>query len=423
MSTSHRIVVACAPAPHFNPGMHCVDLALDAVLRRHGIGAELDRRVLYTPAELHSRGIGGSPDGYGLPLAYRTFRQSPPSLAAADTILFWGDFLHSRHYRQAVASLMVRSGLEASTGAALQYFDRNIFLAGQPLRVLERAVVFGSCLLTDVGVPEADREYDSLLSRLLGAARHVETRDALSAQRVADIRRSSGVSHLGVDCALLLRPSDCVELAGPGARAVEPERNRDIGVFFARTQEDPALLLGLAERVGEKVGAPLSWLPWFPAPAPTEEAARGRWPTLGDGTSAGSLSRALGALLRCRAVVTDVYHLSVLAWNCGIPAVCVGRGASRFRTAVSDKKKEIFHLMYGIDRLYVFAEHLPILVGETGAGSRAPVPVGEDTKPPTLDEIASALCDFEWISTVQERITRQRQAAESRLVPALMAES
>jgi len=421
--TLNRIVVACAPAPHFNPGMHCVDLALDAVLRRHGIRPELDRRVLYTPEELHRRGIGGSPDGYGLPLAYRTFRQSPLALAEADTILFWGDFLHSRHYRQAVAVLMVRSGLEASPEAALQYFDRNIFLAGLPPEVLERTVVFGSCLLTDLGVPEPDREYESLLSRLLSAARHVETRDALSAQRVADIRRSSGVSHLGVDCALLLRPSECVELAGLGIRTLEPERNRDIGVFFARTQENPALLLGLAERIGKKVGAPLSWLPWFPAPAPTEEAARGRWPTLGEGTSAGSLSRSLGALLRCRAVVTDVYHLSVLAWNCGIPAVCVGRGASRFRTSVSDKKKEIFHLMYGIDRLYTFAEHLPILVGQTGDGSPASVPVGEDTKPPTLDEIAAALCDLEWASTVQERIARQRQAAENRLVPALMAKS
>src|SRR5439155_13457063 len=127
---------------------------------------------------------------------------------------------------------------------------------------------------------------------------------------------------------------------------------------------------------------------------------------------------ALGAMLSHELIITDAYHLCVLAWSNGIPAVCVGRGASRFFTSVSDKKKELFFQTISADRFYLFSEHLPHILGRALDGGDPPFGP-PDVVPPTLDSLADTVRDSALIAAVHERINRQREAAEHEFVAAL----
>jgi hypothetical protein len=68
------------------------------------------------------------------------------------------------------------------------------------------------------------------------------------------------------------------------------------------------------------------------------------------------LDAALAALARFAFVLTDTYHLALVCWSLGVPAICIGAGAQRFTHSVHDKKKELFYLAQRIERFHVFAE-------------------------------------------------------------------
>lgn len=412
-----RVVAVCATPPHFNPGMLSVDLALDVVVRRHQLDVEIDRRVLYTPLELHRTGWGGSSNDYGLPSGYRSIRTEDAQLEQARAILFWGDFTHSRRHRGDVAQVLTRCGLVSTEQEAYALVDRHLFLSTQPAEVLARTILFGNCLLTEADHAQPDDLYERQLQRLLRGARDVWMRDALSARRAAELRNSTSQSHLGVDCALLLRPEDCASIAG-----ATPDRSpRRAGVFFGRTHQDPALLLHFASKLCQKLQIEPNWLPWFSATALNPEVVRRCWPDLPIPQSAETLPFALNTLLRCDVVITDAYHLCVLAWNNGIPALCVGRGASGFTTSISDKKKELLFLTFGADRFYVFAEHLEAILTSEPKNDSVPQPFHLDVVPLSLDRLAEHLCNKQLVASIQKRIATQRDAAERQLIGSLRA--
>ena len=413
-SNSERVVVVCATPPHFNPGMHSVDVSLDFVLKRHDIKVQLDRRVLYTPEELHRKGFGGSTNDYHSPFVYRSIRAVDAQLGRAQCILFWGDFLHSRGHRGDVASILSACKFARDQEDALRLVDRYLFLNDQPAAVLARSILFGHCLLTETDQAKPDDEYVRHLRRLLQGAHGVWMRDILSAQRAAELR-GSHQSHLGLDSALLLRPEDCQEIAGVdqslgGTRA---------GIFFGRIDQDPVSLLHFAKRLCRNLRAEPSWLPWLSATAVPLQVVRSAWPELSVSPSNETLPSVLASLLRCNFVITDMYHLCVHAWNNGIPAVCVGRGASHFTTSISDKKKELFFLTHGAGRFYVFAEHLKEMLEADGASQSANPSRPQDVIPPTFESLSSILHDRPLIASIQASIRGQREKVEPLFVQAL----
>jgi hypothetical protein len=66
----------------------------------------------------------------------------------------------------------------------------------------------------------------------------------------------------------------------------------------------------------------------------------------------------IGQLLQATLLITDTYHLAVIARHLGIPTICFGIGGAHATSTISDKKKEIFHLMYQASPGYIFTEEL-----------------------------------------------------------------
>ena len=403
MTHKAKLTVVSATPPHFNPGMHLVDWALDFVLARHGLDVEVDRRLLYLPSELESLQIGAVSD-FGLPFPYLLLRQNLEAASESAALLFWGDFLHSRHYRTAVGRLLWRIGAATSLEAGIALVDEHLFLRDAPRSLLDKTLVFGECLLTDDGAGPLDDTYAVLCQRFFAGARRVWLRDALSAARAADLRHWAHGTTLGVDPALLLRPADYDAVAGN--RLDAEDRPPELGVFFGRTPVSLDRLLPFVRELGQALDASTIWVPWF-----THGANHDLRKSLGfvdDGE--GSLARLVAQVRRCRAIVTDAYHLCLTAWNLDVPAVCVGRGATYFRTAVSDKKKELFAGMAGSERLYVFAEQL---VDPSASG------VTPDQRPLSVAQLARDLDDLTLRAHVRERLDSQRQHAEPDLVNTL----
>ena len=102
----------------------------------------------------------------------------------------------------------------------------------------------------------------------------------------------------------------------------------------------------------------LEWLHWLIKPAQYYDAVVELCPELVVPQKLEGLAGAFTALRRCRFVVTDTYHLSLLAWRLGIPTVCIGRASEHPNQTIDDKKKENFYYTYGAKMFYVFAEHL-----------------------------------------------------------------
>lgn len=405
-----RIVAICATPPHFNPGMHTVDWALEVFLRRHGIEAQVDRRVLYTPQELHQHGQGGSLNNFDLPWSYRSLRDADTGIEEAEAILFWGDFLHSYTHRGDLAEFLHRCGIVANVTAGINLFDRHLFLRDFPDAVLKRTILFGECLLAEPLQGPPDEEYERQLERLLQNAHGVWMRDVLSAQRASLCRNGAGVSPVGTDCALLLHPEDYLRLCA------EPSRPQPRGgVFFGRTHHDPRLLLGFASRVCAELGVAPTWLPWFSACAMPEEVVGRLAPDMARPAIPETMAAKISSLLECDYVITDCYHLCVHAWNNGIPAVGIGMGASRFETSVSDKKKELFFLTYDAGQFYVFAEELEqILTGEVAKDPWGWT-LSRDLAPTTVERLAGHLADRRLTAAVQARIRSHRDLVEPQL--------
>jgi len=409
-STLPHLVAICATPPHFNPGMHAVDWALEVFLQRHGIEAEIDRRVLYTPQELHQHGRGGSLDNFKLPWGYRSLRDVDAGIEVADAILFWGDFLHSRSHRKELAEILHCCGIVANVTAGLDLFDRHLFLRDFPNAVLKRTIVYGECLLTEPFQGSPDEAYERQLERLLQNAHGVWMRDVLSAQRASLVRKIAGTSPAGTDCALLLHPEDYLRL---GAKPSRP-RPRG-GVFFGRTHHDPGMLLGFAARVCAELGVEPTWLPWFSVCAMPEEVVGQFGPDMARPAVPETMASKIATLLECDYVITDCYHLCVHAWNNGIPTVGIGMGASRFGSSVSDKKKELFFLTYDAGQFYVFAEQLEQIL--TGKVAKDPWgwTLSRDLAPTTVERLAGQLADRRVTAAVQARIHSHRDLVEPQL--------
>jgi len=179
------------------------------------------------------------------------------------------------------------------------------------------------------------------------------------------------------------------------------------------------LLLGFASRLCAELGVEPTWLPWFSACAMSAVVIARHAPEMARPQLPETMPAILSALLDCDYVVTDCYHLCVHAWNNGIPAVGIGKGASGFKTSVSDKKKELFFLTYDAGKFYVFAEELEEIL--TGQPAKDPWgwTLSRDIAPTTVGRLGSYLADKRVTTAVQARIGSHPDVVEPQLRRAL----
>lgn len=386
-----RISLICAP-PHRNPGMYSVDLAFERVLARRGLRAEV-RRYAY----------GGPYEAVGLAchdLAYLSLEQHLDEVTTSDLILFWGDYQHALSYW--------RTGLRRRPGGTIEVADEradalrvadHLLLAGQPDDVLARTLSFGTSLLGDDlrSLAITDTVYGNAFPAFIERVEGIWCRDPVSAAMAARHRLGRDETCLGVDAAHLLTPDDLATMADPTA----PE-GAYAAMFLGRLEAPLAPAAGLAHLLARGAGLQPRWIRWLGPGAAVPAEVQAAVPDLAV-DDADTYEGLLALLLGAKLVITDAYHLCLLSWRLGTPAVCVGLGAQHPTRPVSDKKKEVFHLAQGLTPMYVFHES----IAQTSA--RAPLAA-------SLLELAS---DAAYVGAAARSLHEQATAAERRLWTAI----
>lgn len=350
LNSSERIAVVTAANPGYkNTGMVTVDLAFEAIRRRLGDGIRASWYSLYRPTVIPLRDYVREND---LPFRVQPLAENLDQLYEYDAVVFWGDFLHTRHYIEQDAPTMSRIlGLMSDREEARQLLHRSLLLRDAPEELLSRTVLYGGTILHNSQADYADRDYGSAFTRLITQSHSVWMREPISAAKVAHLREDEGSAHFGADAALLLRrPDDLAALPATGWAGMIPS-NEVIGVYLGGRTEIPSWLPSFCRRLAARLDTRLEWLPWF------DVATCG---TLDIETRAGhyTVGDILASLSRYRLIITDTYHLCVNAWRSGTPVVCIGSpqpvdsSAGGFRS-LNDLKKHVFHLAYDAGDFYV----------------------------------------------------------------------
>ncbi|MFE1247414.1 hypothetical protein [Streptomyces sp. NPDC058735] len=345
-----RVAVITAPNIGYrNTGMLTVDLAFESLRRRAGGAFDATWYTLHTPDTVPLRDCAR---GTELPFTFLPLAEHLDALRDHDAVVFWGDFLHTRHYLvQDATNRLTDFGIAADRDAARALLNRTLLFADQPDELLARTLSYGGTILHNTQSDYEDEEYGPLFTRLVRRSRRMWVRDPLSAAKLAHLRGDRTTDHFGSDAALLSRPGDLGHLPTTGWSRSVPEGGA-IGVFLGARTPVPAWLPATCQELSDRLGAPLEWLPWFDreVPGPVSHiAARPGDHTLGD---------LIGVLPRYRLVITDTYHLAVNAWGAGTPAVCVGAPEPTPRThddylTLSDVKKHVFHMAYDAADFYL----------------------------------------------------------------------
>ncbi|MCS0605364.1 polysaccharide pyruvyl transferase family protein [Streptomyces sp. LP11] len=345
-----RVAVITAPNIGYrNTGMLTVDLAFDSLRRRMATAVEPTWYTLHPPETVPLRPYIHPTD---LPFRFRPLAPHLAELDDHDAVVFWGDFLHTRHYlAQDATNRLLDFGMAEDRDGARALLERTLLLADQPESLLSRTLSYGGTILHNTQSDYEDKQYGPLFTRLMTRSHRVWMRDPLSAAKLAHLRGDFTTPHFASDAALLNHPADLNRLPATEWSREMPDDGA-IGVFLGARTEIPEWLPAFCRALSDRLGAPLAWLPWFDREIPADfgpVARRPGTPTAGD---------LLQSLSRYRLVITDTYHLCVNAWGAGTPVVCVGAPQPAPTTdddylTLSDLKKHVFHLAYDATDFYL----------------------------------------------------------------------
>jgi hypothetical protein len=137
-------------------------------------------------------------------------------------------------------------------------------------------------------------------------------------------------------------------------------------MFFGRTKSLPSVLHGFCAALAAAHDCELAWLPWGTTGGfPHLTTPEGWAPTVlrldPDATTTEMIQR----IARARLVVSDTYHLCVIAWTLGVPAICIAEALDDAPTSVNSgrrfawrDKREIFYSQYDALDLFVHRREL-----------------------------------------------------------------
>ena len=404
--TSESIAVITAPPPGFNPGMLVSELAARAFCERNGLAeattyfrvVSIDERMAHRDEDARRTALARCDVGM------RFERLDGTDSLAGSRPLYWGDFLHMRQYLETISRIRARSGRGGSA-------EEILLLAGAKPELVAKAVSLGTTLLFNTASDLVDPAYGPQLAAFARGARAILVRDVVSAGQLADLTERPQDSFLGIDAAQLVTLlSDWRELFGPATRlGLEDER---FGVaFFARGDHRARTLATILRRLASGIGVAFRWLPWGDEAAFPQLASLQRKLRLAPiGGVAPPLSTVIEAVARARVVVTDTYHLAVIAWAIGTPAVLVpGQPSSGERTVNAG------HWRARLDKRFVFyAQHglLEFFLGDAIFADGARLE-------PALESIAAAIADGGITAWHRDAVRRRALWAEQRVLAAL----
>ncbi|MFF4576672.1 hypothetical protein [Streptomyces sp. NPDC001410] len=332
--------------------MMTVDLAFESLRRR--AAEEYRREIRVTWHTLHPPETAPQRTDIhqvDFPAAFRSLDEYRPALRKHDAVVFWGDFLHARHYLIQDAAKRMRHHAGMTDRAAVhRLLVRNLLLAEEADDVLARTLAYGGSILHNAQSDYEDKEYGPAFLRLMTRSNRVWMRDPLSAVKIAQLRGDRTGETFGADAALLSRPEE--ELLPTTQWSRKLPAGKTVGVFLGSRTEIPDWLAGFCRKVAERLGTQMEWLPWFGCSVPEpfrDLILRPGERTMGD---------LLAVLPRYRLVITDTYHLALNAWGRRTPVMCVGAPQPAAPKegdylTENDLKKQIFHLAYDAADFYL----------------------------------------------------------------------
>jgi len=314
-----QIAVITATPPSINPGMLACEATAHTFASRAGLLADC--------TFFRVRDIGDR-------LQHLHPRQKADIIAACDTGItfarltdasqlhdmvpvFWGDFLHMHAYHRAISSAH-NGGLEAII---------NLLLLARNPELQLSAISYGTSFLFNSTADYADAHYGRAFEVFFHNSHHVQMRDAVSAAVVSGIRLGQE-NCFGIDPAQLLSlaayESDIVEDLDS---ARESRRVDRAAVFFARGRHDWQQLEPFLDKLTSAMGVTAAWIPWGDSlsfPYSDSTAYRSTIAQLPeDRPNANRLQSLLRTIRESRCVITDTYHLAVISWAIGVPAVVI----------------------------------------------------------------------------------------------------
>jgi len=341
---THRrpVSVITATPPGFNPGMLASEVAARWFLRRKA----LDRDVtFFRLIPLEDRLAGLEPDAQSACLQRVYEGIDHEILLRADqlagtTPLYWGDLLHMRQYLASIRRLL-RSAQDTP--------EDLLLLKGSSMDLVRRAVSFGTTFLYHSAADLNDDDYGPWFRRFVCNARLVLPRDIVSYAQLASITPHHS-ALLGLDATQLFCGESCWRGAFPQGTDTSLACPETVLCYFARGNHDVADLRKAIGLVSREFGLPVRWLPWgdtFSFPHVERYSEQLDVEDISPG-SPPRLSALLEAVAAAKCVLTDTYHVAVVAWSLGTPALIVrGHYWPHDYNAVVDKRS-VFCIQHGL---------------------------------------------------------------------------
>src|SRR5690606_22789645 len=217
---------------------------------------------------------------------------------------------------------------------------------------LHKVIVFGQCIVVDGREIFAESTYIKLLKGLLNNAILFKVRDPLSVYR-AKLISDASKDYLGVDSALLNYTIDSKRINEIKDKLDSQENKNDtIGLFFGRSKK-----INLKKKIlGYYLKYKLKefnykWIPWL-----ENKQQSKKFFEFADVCTPISDIDYITEILKCQIIITDTYHLSLMAWSLGVPCICYGNGTEDFKLTIHDKKKEVFFTSNFIEDFYFYTE-------------------------------------------------------------------
>jgi hypothetical protein len=290
--------------------MYSVDLSADRYFSSRGLPYRL---LTYAG---HRRVGGLRYERLDGPEAYADYRE----------VVFWGDFQQNPIWGLQNHAPRVARDRRVSVAEGIEEWKRRFLLRGVPSAAGQEFHSVGTCFLgardslEQVGLEAA--EYASLLARFSA----IVPRDDASYAELSEL----GLTNL-------VRGFDCASLLDLPRAEVRP-RGR-FAYAFGRGLEGGAGTR-IVERVARSLGleaVPVAWL-------------LGKY---GLRNLSRCHERAIGILGSVEFLVTDIYHLSINAFNVGCPVYCLGRDEEPFARTCGDYKKVVLMEMLGLREEYI----------------------------------------------------------------------
>jgi polysaccharide pyruvyl transferase WcaK-like protein len=316
-----KIAFICAFPASSNPGMVSVDLAVESVKSRLDRTAEIDRFCAWRGFEKQG----------AVPLNYQCY-SSVDQLQSYDLIVFWGDFLHWRGYAY-------KDFLTRGRGKIKDFDDQDLIDHWYQLYLFEnqpylqqRTIVVGGTFYAMSAEDVSDQRYMLALTNLYKNAKLALMRDLASANFVSQLTNNNQ-SNFGCDCAALLEVDHLLDYDS----SVDP-----LCVSYALGRSGHGIKLKkLVNAVADRLDAIAVDLNW-----------------LEKGVGIDRTLHKIAQIKQSRVVITDIYHCAITAWREGIPVICIGQGANRVTSTLSDKKKELLHMQLFSMQNYIYFEEI-----------------------------------------------------------------